>query len=160
MNGSGELRASSCLLVLRVGGQLCGVPLTHVLETCRPLPTEPLPGTPGFVLGVARMRARPTPVVDARRLLGHRADQAPTRYVSLRLGAGGRRVVALAVDAVVGVRELDRDQLEPLPGILTADQPLLQALGTLDEELLLLLEHARLVPDAVWTHLERERASA
>lgn len=160
MVASGETRASSRLLVLRVQSQLCAVPISHVLETCRPLPTRPLPNAPELVLGVALIRARPTPVVDARRLLGHASLEAPGRYVTLRLGSDGGRVLALAVDSVVGIREVASAQLEALAGVLSAEQPLLQALGTLDRELLLLLEHARLLPETLWHELEAERASA
>jgi purine-binding chemotaxis protein CheW len=148
------------LLVLRVGGHLCGVPLSDVAEVCRPVPTKPLPGTPLFVLGVAILRARPTPVVDARRLLGQGIEEAPTRYVSLKLGAERPRVVALAVDAVVGIREVSRERLDPLPGVLGGAEPLLQSLGALDGQLFMLLEHARLLPEALWAELERERATA
>src|SRR5690242_5036281 len=116
MVAPGGTRASSRLLVLRVRSQLCGVPISHVLETCRPLPTEPLPNAPAFVTGVSLLRARATPVVDARRLLGHPSDVPPTRYVTLKLGAEGTRVVALAVDAVVGIREVKSEELEALPG--------------------------------------------
>lgn len=160
MAAPGERSASSQLLVMRVRAQLCAVPISHVVETCRPLPTEPLSGAPSFVTGLALIRARATPVVDARRLLGHASNDAPARYVTLRLGAEGSRVVALAVDAVVGAREVAKRQLESLPGLLGANQSLLLALGTLDSELLLLIEHTRLLPEAVWVELERERASA
>ena len=159
MVASGGTSASSRLLVLRVQSQLCGVPSSHVLETCRPLPTEPFPNAPSFVTGLSVIRSRATPVVDGRRLLGRASDAAPHRYVTLKLDAEGRRVLALAVDAVVGLREVTAQQLESLPGLLSNNQPLLRALGTLDGELLVLLEHARLLPDSVWAELERERAS-
>ena len=160
MVASGGTHASSRLLVVRVHSQLCGVPISHVLETCRPLPTEPLPHAPAFVTGLSLIRARATPVVDARRLLGRSSAVPPTRYVTLKLGPDSARVIALAVDEVVGVRAMNGAALESLPGLLHADPPLLQALGTLDRELLLLIEHARLLPDAIWAKLERERASA
>lgn len=155
----GGTRASSRLLVLRVGSQLCGVPVAYVLETCRPLPVESLPNAPAFVAGVALLRGRATPVVDGRRLLGHASEGKAARFIALKFGADDSRVVALTVDAVIGVREVKAEQLESLPGVLSADQPLLQALGTLDSELLFLIEHARLLPDALWAELERARAS-
>lgn len=148
------------MLVLSVGGHLCGVPLSDVAEICRPVTTRPLPGAPVFVLGVAILRARPTPVVDARRLLGHGAEEAPTRYVSLKVGAERSRLIALAVDAVVGIREVSPERLDPLPSVLGGAEPLLQSLAALDGELFMLLQHARLLPEALWTELERERATA
>lgn len=158
MASPGGANISTRLLVIRVRDRLCGVPVQEVLETCRPLPTEPFAGAPPFVLGLALIRARPTPVLDARRLLGVASEEAPTRYVTLKVD--DTRVVALAVDAVVGVRDVPSAQLEALPNLLSSEQPLARALGTLDQELLLLLEHSRLLPDALWAELERERASA
>jgi purine-binding chemotaxis protein CheW len=148
------------LLVCRVGTKLCGLPLQHVLETFRPLATEPLAGANELVLGVALIRGVPTPVVDARQLLSSLTAGAPGRYVTLALGEGGAeaRVVALAVDSVLGIR--DGERLGPLPALLREHGEVVAALGTLDAELLLVLERARLVPDAVWPLLEPAPGSA
>lgn len=158
MAASGGRSVDSRLLVCRVGAKLCGLPLAHVLETLRPLPTEPLAGANRLVAGVALIRGAPTPVVDARELLGSSTEEAAGRYVTLALaGSGaGARVVALAVDSVVGVR--DGERLGPLPALLREQAEVVAALGTLDAELLLVLERARLVPDAVWPLLEQVSA--
>src|SRR5262245_5079449 len=119
MAASGGLHALEQLLVCRVGSKLCALPLAPVLETMRPLPSEPLPGAPDFVSGVALIRGRPTPVGDARKLLGSESSGAPARFVTLTLGAlRGARVAALAVDAVVGIRRVDTTALSALPTLL------------------------------------------
>ncbi len=145
--GQGGRRA---LLICRVGTRLCGIPLEHVLETMRPLPVAPLPQLPAFVDGLSLIRGRPTPVLDARRLLGQGAGLAACeRYVTLRLGA---RSAALAVDAVLGVRQLELSRLGELPPLLREPgNDLVLALSTLDRELLVVLEHSRLLPESVWT---------
>jgi purine-binding chemotaxis protein CheW len=162
MASLGGMRALEQLLVCRVGAKLCALPLGAVLETMRPLPTEPLPGVPPFVSGVALIRSRPTPVVDARRLLGTETPSAPARYVTLVPDSGrSDRVTALAVDAVVGIRSIDVAALAELPGLLRHEsETSVAALGTLDAELLLVLEHARLLPESVWRELEREQVPA
>lgn len=143
------------LLICRVGSRLCGLPLAHVIETMRPLPVEPLAHLPSFVDGLALIRGRPTPVLDARRLLG--ADgpgDGRTRFVTLEVR---ERSAALAVDAVLGVRNLDVSQLAELPALLRdAQNDLVAALGTLDHELLVVLERSRLLPEAVWAAVEAE----
>lgn len=159
MATSGGRSAPRRLLVCRVGAKLCGLPLAAVIETCRPLLTEPLAGTLPFVLGLVLLRARPTLVLDAHRLLDSASGSPPTRYVSLRVGDTAR-VIALAVDAVSGVREVSESELEALPDLLSRDEDARSALGSLDQKLLVLLESARLVPDALWERLEQERASA
>jgi purine-binding chemotaxis protein CheW len=155
MAGRGGQRGVLVLLVCRVGTRLCGIPLTHVVETMRPLPTEPLPHLPDFVEGVALIRGSPTPVLDAHRLLGAELEpRAHQRYVTIRLGT---RCLALAVDAVLGIRHLEQDELSELAPLLREPgNELVQALGTLDRELLCVLERSRLLPESVWQSLTVE----
>jgi purine-binding chemotaxis protein CheW len=158
MATSGEARGAERLLICRVGTKVCGLPLLRVIETMRPLPVEPLGQMPLFVNGLALIRGRATPVLDARTLLGSPSAAAPGRYVTLDLGREhGERVAALAVDAVVGVRRVEADTLGDLPGLLRRQNgEIVSALGALDSELLLVLEHSRLLPDAVWEQLEQQ----
>lgn len=158
MAGGGGTGGSLRLLVCRVGSRVCALPLEHVAEIMRPLPVEPLANMPGFVEGLALIRGRPIPVVDAGRLLGAPTDErAITRYVAIKLG---ERSVALAVDAVVGVRNVEERALLELPALLReTDSELVSALGRLDADLLLVLEHTRLLPDATWQMLLEARST-
>jgi purine-binding chemotaxis protein CheW len=147
------------LLICRVGTKVCGLKLGHVLETMRPLPIEPLSTLPPFVTGVAIIRGKPTPVVDAVALLGGaRAPSGAQRLVLIDLGT---RSAALLVDAVLGARAIANDALSELPAMLRRDPDgaYLAGLGELDSELLLVLEHARLVPDGAWQALEQAASS-
>ncbi len=118
----------------------------------RPLPTSPLAGTPAFIRGVAVIRGAPVPVVDAAQLLGATDAAPPQRYVTLR---AGERTVALAVQSVEGVSSLDGLDTGDLPPLLRdASEATVAAIGTLDADLLLVLESARMVPDAVWRQLD------
>jgi purine-binding chemotaxis protein CheW len=136
-----ELRPS---LLFRIAGQLCALPLEHVIETMRPLPVEPVAGAPPAVRGLSIVRGRPVPVIDAARLFD-RPSGLSTRFVTLR---AGERVAALAVDEVLGVRRLAPASLEQLPALLgTAAADALSAIGTLDAELLLILDGGRMIPE-------------
>lgn len=142
-------------LISRVGARYCAIPIEHIEETLRPLPVEPLPAMPAFVLGVSVIRGRPIPVVHAGRLLGDPATTRPTRFVTLKTGQGN---VALAVEAVTGVLDLGARPLHELPPLLReASADLVTAIGTLDSELFLLLRSARLVPESVWAMLKVEQ---
>ena len=140
------------MLVVTVGARACAIPLHHVAETMRPLPIEPVAGTPGFVRGVAVIRGAPTPVIDLKALLGNGENSATYgRVVTIKLG---ERRVAVGVDGVVGLRNLDSAQLGELPPMLrdvAAD--LIEAIGTRDAQLLVVLRAARIVPDEVWATL-------
>ena len=142
----------SIWLLFRARTRLCGVPVERLVETMRPLPAEPFPGTPPFVMGLARIRGAAVPVIDLGALLGSKEPPLPTRFLTLRLDD---RRVALAVESVVGVRELAPDVLSELPLLLAhADQTAVAAIGTLDAELLLSLETTRIVPDRLWPLLD------
>jgi purine-binding chemotaxis protein CheW len=68
--------------------------------------------------------------------------------------------VAIGVDAVVGLRTIGSEQLGKLPPILqavTAD--IIEAIGTRDAQLLVVLRAARIVPDEVWTSLAKAEAT-
>jgi len=88
------------------------------------------------------------PVVDLPALLEEHGSSSPARLVAIK--ADGRRV-ALAVDAVVGIRELDPRELSAWPPLLgPALRHATSAIGTLDSELLLVLQTGRLVPEEIW----------
>lgn len=138
----------------RVAGRLCAFDVAHVVETMRPLPVEPMRGTPSFVLGLALIRGVPTPVIDLASWMGLSTSAPPSRFVSVLAGA---RQVALAVTAVTGVRTLDAAQLQSVPPLVEdAAAEHVQLVGTLDADLLLVLSAAKLLPDDV-TPQERLR---
>ena len=148
---SGEGGRWRAALVVRSRSRLCALPVEHVIETLRPLPAEPLSGAPTFVRGVAVIRGEVVPVVDLGALLGSAESADPSRFVTLRIG---NRRVALAVERVLGVRHLEprlAREVPPLLGEVEAER--LAAVATLDNELLLILRAARLLPAELWDAL-------
>lgn len=143
-------------LLCRVLTRLCALPLEHVSETMRPLPVEPIAGVPLSVPGVAIIRGDPVPVVDLACLFAGTVSR-PTRFVTVRAGA---RRVALAVDAVVGIRPIPAEALSGLPPLLDGDTGSIAAIGTMDAHLLVMLQSARLVPESVWSTLAANREPA
>lgn len=132
------------VLVCRVQSRLCGLPLDAVEETLRPQPLRPLSAAVVHVQGLARIRGDWVPVVDLAGLLGLTA--APVgRYVVVR--AGGRRV-ALAVAQVLGLQALAEDAVSTLPPLLRdSAHGAVAALAERDDELIAVLDEARLLPD-------------
>jgi purine-binding chemotaxis protein CheW len=144
--------APAASLICEIGGWLLALPLAGVAEIMRPLPIAVFPGTPGFIPGVSTIRGAVVPVIDVGLLLGV-GESRPTRFVTLTLE---QRLVALAVDAVIGIQTLD-DTLHDLPPLLqSVDHETLSAVGVLDAGLLLALDTAHLVPDSVWELLNEQ----
>lgn len=140
------------ILVVTLGSRrACAIPLSHVVEILRPLPIEPIVGAARFLRGVSLIRGTPTPVVDLASLLGGEATLSCGRFVTLKLGP---RRVALGVESVVGVRELDTTTMAELPPLLRDGAgDLLEAIDARDSELLFVLRATRLIPDDLWQAL-------
>jgi purine-binding chemotaxis protein CheW len=139
------------ILLVRVPSAVCALPLSEVIETMRPLPISPLTEVPDFVRGVALIRGIPTPVIELGAMFND--DQSPPagRFVTIR---NSGRTIALAVQSVIGVAELDPSGATPLPPLLkNARTDVIEAIARLDAELLVVLQTASLVPDSVWKSL-------
>lgn len=149
-----DSHASAPLLICRVQTRLCALPMQYVVEIMRPLPVEAMADAPQFVRGLSVLRGDPVPVVDAARLVCH-ADSQPGRFVSLVVG---ERRVLLAVDQVLGVRPVAAGTLRVLPPLLgNAGADFVDAIGLLDEQLLLILRAVRLLPEEL--HLVSQEQS-
>jgi purine-binding chemotaxis protein CheW len=132
-------------LLMRIGQRTCALALSHVSEVLRPLPIEQVFGKPDAFLGLTILRGAPVPVIDAARLAGWGETIAAKRFVALRVA---RRSAVLAVDAVLGIRELSGLALEALPPLfLDAPSETVSRIGHLDNELLLVLRATRFVED-------------
>jgi purine-binding chemotaxis protein CheW len=131
-----------------------------VIETMRPLPMSKVADVPAFVLGLAVIRGRPTPVVDLQRLLSGQPGTV-MRFVTVRpnrfaANDDGRSPVALGVAAVEGVRKLGVDLHKAQPALLKeASSDAVQAISTLDRELMLVLDAARVLSAEIWQTLKR-----
>jgi purine-binding chemotaxis protein CheW len=145
-------------LLVRAGSRVCAISLRHVVETMPPLTIERVANASLAVLGVSIIRGTPTPVVDLGALCEGASIAAIGRFVTVRTG---ERLVALAVDSVLAVRQLTDASLHALP-MLSGDSSAsaIEAFGHLDDELLVVLRTARLVPEDVWAAIPAHAGSA
>jgi purine-binding chemotaxis protein CheW len=140
-------------LAFRAGPHLAAIGLEHVTVVTRPLPVETLAGVPPHVRGFCVLRGEPVPVVDIPALIGGAVPSPPAgrrsdRFVGVSTGP---RTAALAVDSVIGIRDLPLDLLYDLS---TLAGPTGETVGAVDREPLLLLSLSRVVPDSLWAALE------
>ena len=141
------------MVLVRSGDLFCALPLESVIETLRSPPITAIAGAPEWVQGVAVIRGATVVVVDLAILLGAALSELKqARVVTLRVGG---RVVGLAVESIIGVREFDRTMLSEVPPLLLHAQPQgLTAIGLLDGELMLVLDGSRIITDQELTRLE------
>jgi purine-binding chemotaxis protein CheW len=151
-----QSRANPALLV-RIPGAICAFPLAEVIEIMRPQPIEPLAIQSNGILGLARIRGVAVPVVQLTALFqGDGLCDPPTRFVTLRVG---QRCVALAVQSVLGIADIGDQVFGNLPPLVrNVRTELIQSLGTLDADFLVMLDTARLAPESLWLALPQTKA--
>jgi purine-binding chemotaxis protein CheW len=135
------------VVLVRSGNLSCALPLASVIETLRSPPVTAINGAPPWVQGMAVIRGATVVVIDLGVLLGSGSAEAKRgrRLVTLRVGA---RVIALAVESIVGVREFERSLLAEVPPLLAEAHPeVLTAIGLLDGELMLVLDGSRIITE-------------
>ncbi len=141
ISGVEEARAQLWLLC-RTGSHRFVLPIASVVETLRALPIEALADAPRFVLGLSVVRGTPLAVLDTGALFGNPA-KTHGRFVTVRVGS---RTIGLAVETVVGVYALAAQSLAQLPALL-GNVETIEAITTLDQELVFVLQAARAIPD-------------
>lgn len=108
------------LVVFVIEGERYALPLPAVERVLPMVAVSPLPKAPAIALGVINLHGQVIPVVDIRR----RFDLPPRDYgltARLLVARTIRRLLALPVDEVLGVREVAAEAVIPpeavLPGI-------------------------------------------
>jgi len=77
-------------------------------------PPTPVPGTPPAILGIINQRGMLVTVLDIRALLGQK-QEPPSRRTRLLFAHIGDTDVALLVDHVADLLDLEIDRAEPAP---------------------------------------------
>ncbi|MBI2601726.1 MAG: chemotaxis protein CheW [Deltaproteobacteria bacterium] len=140
--------AETLVLCVQSENNICAIPVRDISEIMRPMPREVLPDSPHFVIGMSVIRGRPVPVVDFSSLIGLKRSSQFGKYVVLNLES---RKVALAVENVLGIKNLSLEFMEKLPPLLQNVHPdIISAIGTLDEDFLILIQTPKLVSIDAW----------
>jgi len=149
--------AGASWLVCRAGRRLNALPIERIAEVMRVLPLERISGAPPCVRGVSIIRGAAVPVVDIGLIVDGAAGEAK-RLVTVK---AADRLIALAVEAVVGIVAFAPHALGELPPLLhDAAADTIAAVGALDAELIVFLHAGRLVPDDVFALLDAKGAAA
>jgi purine-binding chemotaxis protein CheW len=104
-------------VTLMLGEQLCGLPVTAVLDVLEELPMTPIPLAPAEIAGCMNLRGRIVIAIDLRRRLKTPAAQAAARRMAAVAAHGGERY-AFLVDRVMEVVRLEPTAFEPIPPAL------------------------------------------
>lgn len=142
------------LLEFRVAREHYAVERRHVQEVCPLRELTPLPGTPGFLLGLVNVRGRVLPVFDLKKLF-ELPEQGLADMHRIVLIRGNDMELGLMADTVIGVRSIPRASLQPSLPTLTGIRAQ-YLLGVTDERLVVLDLDSVLADPRILIHEEVE----
>jgi purine-binding chemotaxis protein CheW len=98
------------IVVFTIDDLACALPIHTVLRVIHAVEIKRLPKAPEIISGVINVNGRIIPVVDIRKRFGFTAKDldADDQFV---IADTGKRLVALIVDAVSGIRDINPLQL-------------------------------------------------
>ena len=140
---------SSEFLTFRLGGESYGIEILKVQEIRGYEAPTAIANAPAFIKGVINLRGVIVPILDLR----IKFNLAEARYdeftVVIILNVAGR-VVGVVVDSVSDVLTLASDAISPTPEFASAtfDTKYITGLGTVDEQMIILLDIEKLMTGA------------
>ena len=98
-------------MIFRVGGRMCAVPVTNVIEVAESLDIKPLPGAPGYVVGIKKFRQEILPIIDTVQRLSIpklQSADVPNKYaVMFEINTiNGVKKFGALVDKVLNVEDI------------------------------------------------------
>lgn len=140
-------------VVFALEGERYAIPVARIREIVQAVALARIPGAPALVEGIANVRGRLVPVLDARRRFGHTARPTALSDMLIIVDAGFRDV-ALHVDHVVGVSDV-ADTMIVTPESLVKRSPFIGGLAPLLDGTLLIHD-----PHAFLSEAESEAVEA
>jgi purine-binding chemotaxis protein CheW len=133
------------ILLLRLAGELYGVPSASVREVVRYRAYTPVPGSPPSLPGILSQRGIVLPVVELRPLLGLDLVSV-TRAARLVIVAHQEIDMALLVESVLDLASLPAETLQPLPAALDPVRArFLRGIATYEEQPVALIDLDELI---------------
>ncbi len=99
-----------------LGDEAFALSVMQIKEVLRVSEIAPVPGAPGYVLGIINLRGNVVTIIDARRRFGLPVQDidAASRILIIE---HADQVIGIVVDSVTEVVELSAEQIEPAPNV-------------------------------------------
>lgn len=134
-------------VTFRLGSETYGIDVMQVREVLRGTEISPVPGAPGYVLGIINLRGNVVSIIDTRSRFGlpqHEMDDA-SRILILE---AGDHAVGFLVDSVCEVAELRSSEVESAPDTGAGDSArFISGLSNRKDGLLILVDASKLLSD-------------
>lgn len=106
------------IVLFRLGDEVYGLELTHIMEVYLLRSLTTLPGVPAFVLGIINVRGQIVSVIDLKIFFEMTSDGLPESARVIILQSGEMEFGILA-DAILGVETILKDEIMPSLPTLT-----------------------------------------
>ncbi|WP_310452202.1 chemotaxis protein CheW [Sulfuritalea sp.] len=113
----------SSLVAFNLEGLFLALPLDRVARAVRAVAATPLPQAPEIVCGVINVQGRIVPVINLRRRFGL-AERETGLDDQLLIAHSATRMLAMIVDAVVGVIECDEKDFVAVDSVVAGTRHL------------------------------------
>lgn len=141
-------------VTFRLAGETYGINVMQVQEVLRYTEIAPVPGAPGYVLGIINLRGNVVTVIDTRNRFGLDSGEMTdnTRIVIIETEG---HVIGILVDSVAEVVYLRQSEVETAPNVGNDESAkFIQGVCHKNDELLILIELNKLLTDTEWAELE------
>lgn len=131
-------------VTFRLGAEKYGINVMMVREVLKNTEIAPVPGSPGYVLGIINLRGNVVTVIDTRLRFGlpSREPDDVSRIVIIEREG---HVVGMTVDSVAQVANLKESEIEFAPNVGNDESAkYIQGVSNQDNELLILVDLEKL----------------
>jgi len=142
------------LVTFRLKDETYGINVMQVQEVLRISEIAPVPGAPGYVLGIINLRGNVVTVIDTRTRFGlpiGELDDA-SRIVIIE---SEQQVVGILVDSVAEVVELQHSAIDSAPNTGNEEgSRYIQGVASRDDDLLIVVDLNKLLTEEEWSEMK------
>ncbi|MBQ1783382.1 MAG: chemotaxis protein CheW [Gammaproteobacteria bacterium] len=140
-------------VTFRLENETYGINVMQVQEVLRYTDIAPVPGAPGYVLGIINLRGNVVTVIDTRSRFGLPPSEV-TENSRIVIIEAEKQVIGIMVDSVAEVVYLRSSEIESAPNVGTEESAkFIQGVCNRGEELLILVDLNKLLSDEEWDEL-------
>lgn len=140
-------------VTFRLENETYGINVMQVQEVLRYTEIAPVPGAPGYVLGIINLRGNVVTVIDTRARFGLQSAELTdnTRIVIIE---AEKQVIGILVDSVAEVVYLRASEIDSAPNVGTEESAkFIQGVSNRENELLILVDLNKLLTDEEWEEI-------
>lgn len=141
-------------VTFRLEDETYGINVMQVQEVLRYSEIAPVPGAPGYVLGIINLRGNVVTVIDTRQRFGLMPAEVTdnTRIVIIEVD---KQVLGILVDSVAEVVYLRESEIETTPNVGNDEAAkFIQGVCNKNDELLILVDLEKMMTEQEWAELE------